>query len=224
MFCYFLPLSNCPAAPVGDSSQFLEDTKAGSKDHQVYYEYVTRRQTWLRKAVYEYRTKQNVHGPCAAIHVRRGDVVLHTSGLKRKYHAIAEYMNATDNIHKNIYLLTDDANAINEAKIEFPDYNWMYLDRPRYKASEGGWEKQIPSNNPTLEVVMLLSEFQLARECDQLIHSRSGFATQLYAEMLSAGKNVDRIDLDKGKGRKIFSENHHETEQISAKYAISKTK
>jgi len=80
------------------------------------------------------------------IQPRRGDVVLHGGSLKRRYHPIAEYMEASDTIRKSVYLLTDDKNAINEAKVEFPNTNWMFLDRPRYRAAEGGWEKQVGKN------------------------------------------------------------------------------
>ena len=224
MFCYFLPLSACPPAPEGDKSQFLQDNtkrgKKGKQQHQWYYEYLTRRQTWLRKAVFDFRQKQKIHGPCTAIHCRRGDVVLHTGMHKRRYHPIAEYMNATQNLRPNIYLMTDDANAIVEAQTEFPNYNWMYIDRPRYKANEGGWEKQIPSNDPTLEVVVLLAAFQMVRQCDQLIHSRSGFATQLYSEMMATGHEIDRIDLDKG--GKVFSTKYKDSVHISAAYDTDK--
>jgi len=71
MFCYFLPLSNCKPAETGSKSQFLERKMTGTWKYQTYYEYATRRQTWLRKQIYDFAKKQNVEGPCTAIHVRR---------------------------------------------------------------------------------------------------------------------------------------------------------
>jgi hypothetical protein len=218
MFCYFLNISSCPAASEGDPTQFFEKQFAGTKEYQWYYEYATRRQIWLRKAVYDFQKKQKIVAPCTAMHVRRGDVILHPGHHKRKYHAIKEYMNETFRVQKNIFLMTDDANAIKEAKTEFPDYNWMYIDRPRYKAAEGGFENQIPSNDPQQEVVVLLATFQLARQCSQLIHSFSAFSTQLYSEMEASGfyKKVDRIKIDEG--GPVFDLRNSHTITISKKY------
>ena len=195
MFCYFLPISNCPKAPVGAKDGLIE-ARINGKWRSYYYEYLTRRQTWLRKQVYEFTKKQSIEAPCTAMHVRRGDVVLHHGTARRRYHAIAEYMNATLDIHKNIFLMTDDANAITEAKSEFPDHNWMSIDRPRYKADQGGWERQVPSNDPAFEVTNLLSIFRLVKRCDQLIHSRSGFSDQLYMEMTDTGREIKRFNID----------------------------
>eukprot|EP00539_Tryblionella_compressa_P001774 CAMPEP_0178734522 /NCGR_PEP_ID=MMETSP0744-20121128/1388_1 /TAXON_ID=913974 /ORGANISM="Nitzschia punctata, Strain CCMP561" /LENGTH=109 /DNA_ID=CAMNT_0020386807 /DNA_START=58 /DNA_END=387 /DNA_ORIENTATION=- len=86
----------------------------------------------------------------AVFHVRRADVTLHGSAMRR-YHAIEEYVNAsglTSHQQKpNVFLLTDDQNAIDEAEVLFPDINWIYLDRKRHKGSSGGWENQIPSDS-----------------------------------------------------------------------------
>jgi len=219
MFCYFLPLSKCPAEEVGNRAGYLEDKFSGTEKYQTYYEYATRRQTWLRKRIYDYAKAQNIMPPCTAIHVRRGDVVLHGGDLKRRYHAISEYIHATNNLDKNVYIMTDDQNALNEAKIEFPNIHWMYIDRPRYRAAEGGWEKQIPSNDPTFEVTALLTEFQVARKCTRLIHSRSGFATQLYWEMKSTGNDIERIDLDTLSDERVHDAGHGDTLNISLAYS-----
>jgi len=79
---------------------------------------------------------------------------------------------------------------------------------------------QIPSNDPTYEVKVLLTEFQLARKCDQLIHSRSGFATQLYWEMKSTGREIEKIDLDELglRGGPVHSDNHKHSTNISMAY------
>jgi hypothetical protein len=72
MFCYFLPISACPAAAEGERGQFLEDKRRGKKgkiEHQWYYEYVTRRQTWLRKSVYDFLQKQKLQQPCTGTSV-----------------------------------------------------------------------------------------------------------------------------------------------------------
>jgi hypothetical protein len=100
--------------------------------------------------------------PCTVIHVRRGDIVMHGK-QSRKYHAISEYLNASAKtniqIHPNILILTDDHNAIGEAKTLYPEYHWMSIERPRWKADEGGFERQLPSNDPIFE--MLGSELSI---------------------------------------------------------------
>lgn len=224
MFCYFLPISNCPKKSEGDKGGY-QGGAGGS--YQYYYEYATRRQTWLRRDVYEFTKRQNISSPCTTIHVRRGDVVLHRSGFSRRYYPISDYMNTTSDIDQNIFLLTDDANAIIEAKTEFPSYNWMYIDRPRYKASHGGWERQLPSNNPSLEVTILLSISQLVRRCSTLINTRSAFANRLFAEM---SVNEDSLYYGRGdshmprrflvdKGRKKYHPDHKYTVNISFAYS-----
>ena len=59
------------------------------------FSYVTRPQQWLRRAVYEYVTKSapRLEPPCAVVHVRRADVVLHGE-YARRYYALHEYVTA----------------------------------------------------------------------------------------------------------------------------------
>lgn len=97
--------------------------------------------------------------------VRRGDVVLRDP-RPRRYHAIEEYMDHTNNVTKTVLLLTDDENAVEEALYLFPEYKWVYF---RYRGAEGGWENHIPSDNPMQEVVALLSIFRLARKCRSML-------------------------------------------------------
>ena len=136
------------------------------------------------------------------MHVRRNDVVLHGKQA-RKYHTMEEYVNATKGtIRHNILLLTDDQNAIGEAKTKFPQYHWMYIDRPRFKGL-GEWEHQTPSDDPVLEVVILLAIFQLVQSCDQIILSMGRFSQYLYDEMKRSRKgkypSIDYINIDQGK-------------------------
>ena len=146
MYCYFLNLSRCPAIPDQPyEGDFLsEDFQLHRGVGRWLLEYATRKQTWLRREVYEFSKKIEITTPCTVMHVRRTDIVLHEEWA-RKYRKIEEYVNALDNSTRNILLLTDDQNAIEEAKTLYPEYNWMYIDRPRHRGAEGGWENQIPS-------------------------------------------------------------------------------
>ncbi|KAG7336740.1 hypothetical protein IV203_028157 [Nitzschia inconspicua] len=148
--------------------------------------YASRPKAWLRQRVYEYqqhviRNDMNMTTPCAVMHVRRGDVLLHTDALRR-YYAVSEYIQAAgDKLNdtiKNILLLTDDDNAIGEALHEFPKYNWMYLHRKRYKSNQENiqWEEHTPSMDFVQETVILLTIFRLVQKCDGIVHGYSNLA------------------------------------------------
>jgi hypothetical protein len=95
--------------------------------------------------------------------------------------------------------LTDDQNAIGEATIQFPQYHWMFIDRPRFKGV-GSWEHQTPSDDPVLEVVVLFAIFRLVRHCDQIILSTGRFSEYLYEEMKrNSDRTVDVVNIDHGK-------------------------
>jgi hypothetical protein len=132
---------------------------------------------------------------CIPMHVRRADVVLHHR-LSRKYHPISSYFqamwnlsnyhnpdvryNLTDEERPFILLLTDDANAIGEALVEHGQFPWMYLDRPRHRGAEGGFENQIPSGDPRKEVIAIEAIRRLVQRCKPpLVYSSSGFADYL---------------------------------------------
>ena len=164
MYCYFLNMTNCAPNPQHVQNGFL--TRHGEHQHDgknsFLLDYAWRQQMWLRRRVYELTRSVNITTPCTVIHVRRGDVVL-SKATSRRYYAISEYINATNNIEKNILLLTDDVDAIEEAQVEFPKFNWMFINRTRNRGSEGGWENQLPSQDPTLEVVVLSGHLQACK-------------------------------------------------------------
>lgn len=182
MFCYFLPLSKCPRKELNDTIRKIPFFDRGSvlgpvlfdEPARWYLDYVGRQQTWLRHRVYQFVQKQKVVAPCTALHVRRGDVISHGTH-SRRYFAIADYLSTSKKIEHNIFLLTDDHNAIGEALHEFPDRNWMYIDRPRYSGNEGGFERHLPSNDPILEITVLLATFRLVRQCTSMVRGSSAF-------------------------------------------------
>lgn len=84
---------------------------------------------------------------------------------------------ATDaKLHKNILLLTDDQNAIEEAHAQFPQYNWMYFNRTRFRGTEGGWENHFPTGDPKQEIISILSTFNLIKQCDSMAMTHGSFA------------------------------------------------
>jgi hypothetical protein len=113
-----------------------------------------------------------------------------------------------------VFLLTDDENAVKEAA-KFPEFNWVSVDRPRYKGKEGGWENHIPSGDPKLEVIVLNSIFRKVGMCKVLIHTRSNFADYIAGVMMSArGRDFLRVDMDVDRS-KIYNPEFAESYNIS---------
>lgn len=215
--CYFLDLSNCkPDSKNFTGNLWNQKIRLDRNPGSWYYEFVTRQKTWLRQKVMRFSSKVNITTPCTVAHVRRADIVLHKNRIRR-YHEIDDYVERMDKSTKNIFLLTDDDNAVGEALTKFPEYNWMYIDRPRHKGAEGGFENQIPSKNPKFEVIVLLSIFRLVKQCSTLIHTKSGFALLLRRAMAQEGLRVVNIDL----GSPVYSDEYKLTRNISKAYPIA---
>jgi hypothetical protein len=253
--CYFLPLSNCETTTRRSQHWRIGPLSSESKAHYLYpwhgfysksddriqslLQYATRPQTWLRrKAVALAATLDDLPTDCSVMHVRRSDVVLH-GVFSRAYHKISEYVRAASPLlGPNVLLLTDDANAIAEALAynsrrrnnDKHTIHWFYLDRPRHKGPEGGWENQIPSQNPEWEVVVLHATFLLIQRCNLLVHSKSNLADYYFATMklrqqqeVTTTPRVTRIDLDEFRNHnEVHNANNVETTRISTRYnAIS---
>jgi len=140
-----------------------------------------------------------MHGPCSIIHVRRADVIIENQG--RKFYNVSEYIAKLPKDRRepgaNVLLLTDDANAIDEAWHDFPDLKWHYLDRPRFRGQEGGWENHFPSNDPALEVIIIKAIQVMVQQCDIIVHGKGGFSDFIYDSMKQANENAQRIPVEK---------------------------
>jgi hypothetical protein len=263
--CYFLPLSNCPKwdadtyhTPMNwmypkppkpknkldkkntNNTNTRKEIIIPKMTHKMLVwerQYLVRPYTWLRRDIHRMVQHFTIQTPCTAMHVRRGDVILHDN-YARKYHAISEYLdidndnnnnsnsnsNKSFHIHDNILLLTDDANAISEAQTLFPDKNWMYIERPRWRADQGGWEHQLPSSKPIFEMTVLQATFQLVKRCDSLIRTQSGFGEWLEYHVLPNAKihNLDQhatreeVHSRENVGTRNVSVDYHDTTASSA--------
>jgi hypothetical protein len=205
---YFLPLTNCTHTAL---------TSTTTKKPRIAYnfqwrgfhrplsvawllQHATRPRSWLRQRAVAVAESVGLpsNETCTVVHVRRADVVLHGK-FSRRYRPIQDYLQAMSSTltSRNIFLLTDDANAIVEA-LRYTNYNWFYIDRPRHKGAAGGWENQIPSHDSVWEVVVLHAAFWLLQtRCNALlVHSKSNLADYLYATMLQSNPSAQRIDLD----------------------------
>jgi hypothetical protein len=222
LFCYFLPIGICNATSVDTMN-----TRPRGALIPWAREFSTRPQQWLRHEVYEYMNQNapSINTPCAALHVRRADVVLHGK-FSRKYFPISKYIEllqekVPDKSYTNILLFTDDQNAVDEAETLHPEYNWMYLNRTRHRGSSGGFENQIPSGSPKDEVVSILVTFRLAQKCDVLVHTTSSFATAIYNSMLETGRDIKLLQIDEDyKGR--LHVNNSNTEMELKEYVKAK--
>jgi hypothetical protein len=216
-FCFFLPFGRCSASAEIDREPFRAKTLHHGDHKQWLMSYVLRPQQWLRRRVYEYMRDRapTIRQPCAVMHVRRADIVLHGE-YSRKYYAIQDYLKKLQehNVsHSNILLLTDDGNAVDEALDLHPSRNWMYLNRTRYRGAEGGWENQVPSQDPLEEMVNLLATFRLAKQCDTIVHGQSSFSDMLFLAMqLSNHSNIQRLRVDEGE--QVYSRNNTESVKL----------
>lgn len=141
--CYFLNATSCAGNQAQDLyGLFMSAGYEMNNDiGRWLLEYATRAQTWLRRKVYEFAKTIQIETPCAVMHVHRSDIVLHGE-FSRKYRQIQEYIDALpDDSTKNILLLTDEQNAVDEAKTLHADFNWMIIEKPRHRGV--GWNKQV---------------------------------------------------------------------------------
>ena len=199
--CYFLPYHGCGSIDElkNDSSVqvLLGVEDKGNVESSVFddvgwsaYLFVTRKQLWLRRAVFNYKekfkaaTNWNEQSDCTVMHVRRADVIRDT----RRYYPVAYYVELipkeklSDPNH-HIFLLTDDSSAIDEAHEFFPNLKWDYFNRPRHNGSNSGWEDHTPSGDPALEVIVIMSLFDLVKDCSALVQGGSGFTNYIYRFM-----------------------------------------
>lgn len=110
-----------------------------------------------------------------------------------------------------------------EALHGFPDRNWMFIDRPRYRGSEGGFEHHLPSNDPILEMTVLLTTFKLVRACTSMVRSSSAFGDFLWGEIKDehqGKKNTWWKRVDEGMRASIFSADNVATANISKTYDV----
>ena len=180
--CYFLPYHRC--GPVNElkndsSVKLLQDVEdKGNAGSQIFeevgwsaYLFVTRKQLWLRRAVFDYKEifKRESNwldkSDCTVVHVRRSDVAGNRQCYPMAYYIEMIPEKKLNDPNHYVFLLTDDSGAIEEAHESFPHVKWKYFDQPRHNGSSRGWENQTPSGDPALEVIFILSLFDIVQLC-----------------------------------------------------------
>ena len=109
-------------------------------------------------------------------------------------------------------MLTDDANAIEEALEFYSNLRWKYFQRKRERGSSTGWEGHTPSRDPVSEVVTILATFDLARECTTLVHGHSNYADYLWAHMLESSRRDELTRFRVDNGTNVFDRAYNVTE------------
>lgn len=161
--------------------------------------YATRPRAFMRRATREWLDRiaeKNFSLPCATLHVRRTDITFYNEG--RWYCNVSAYMReATPYLKRlgirTILLMTDSHSAIIEATTQFPEYHWVYLERPRWRDDKklahdisieifkNGTTTHVPSGNGLQEMLAMMVEFELTRHSSLWIGgTRSNYGDLLY--------------------------------------------
>lgn len=211
--CYFLPVSSCKPDPelVQQQAYQVNDTfNAALHSKNTFpwaYQYLTRGQQWIRRAVVNFVEQQKPPFPqnetCTVIHVRRGDVVLQKQMVNprqnRGYHPIADYLDLLPEERRrpgsNILLFTDDADAIDEAQLIHPEINWHWFNRSRYRGRPDKFMKHTVADTPKDDVVAILGTFEIATQCDAMVRGISGFGDLIYYQVRDAWRDKGRQNI-----------------------------
>jgi hypothetical protein len=205
-FCYFLPFSDCPPSPV-NVSEGIQAYVPISDERMWMTEYALRQQQPIRHLVYQYLQTQGfltLPTPCAILHVRRADAVLEPNGAARKYFSIEDYLHRLEQSHRvdlatalqSIFLLTDDQNAIEEAQLFHPQYQWKFFQRPRHRGASGGYQNHNPSGDPKLEMIAMLASLRLVQQCKIIVRGTSTFGDMLAMSMRIQAYNTNTTFQD----------------------------
>ena len=214
--CYYLPISPCPRTETKRGEHLSRDPPK-QRDVQLrleYYwlkQYLFRNRQHFRHRLYQFRTQQlNLTLPCTTMHVRRGDAGL-PGPPYRRYAAVQEYIDAAHiQPGETIFLLTDDESTIREAHHYHPEFDWVYLKRPRVDNITSGFNGHIPSGDESLELLVIETELAAASLCHKIVHGDSGYVKGLLEDMTLEGKNYTRYyvrtKVSKSEGLKFRSE------------------
>ncbi|XRB17866.1 Fuct6p protein [Pseudoscourfieldia marina] len=98
---------------------------------------------------------------CIAVHVRHGWRARFNARLTMKdfMKSIRRYQS------RNVLLITEDQSVIDDAKQNFPEYNWMYTNYPRDNKHDIGIAMEKGEIDPTPEAINALLNLYLSSEC-----------------------------------------------------------
>lgn len=196
---WWAPLVGQPRSDVPERSIRDLDQEGSVPSRMVFYSYFFRPNYSLRRAVHQRVQDFGLAagaggGALTALHVRRGDVLLH-QGQARFYIPLHTYLLAARPFLQalgvtTVLLLTDSQAVVDEAlacAAEHPELcaglAWRFVDKPRWRAAEGGWENPFPSGSAVEEFMHVQLELALAQQCDMMIMGNSGYGDMVYNHM-----------------------------------------
>lgn len=197
--CYYLPISPCNrvvAEPKHEATRWDKDNEEELMEALWLQAYMLRPRQVYRRKLFEMRQKLKVQYPCTTMHIRRGDAGLPRPPYRR-YAAVQEYIDMAElKEGENIVLLTDDQTTIDEIQEYHPNYNWIYLDKPRNTGTSGGFDGHIPSGDEGLEMLAIETELRVATSCQKVVCGMSGFMGSVIENMNAQKKNYTLYFVD----------------------------
>jgi hypothetical protein len=195
---WWTPLVGGPSNVIPERSIRDLDSEGSVPSRMVFYSYFFRPNYFVRRSVHhrvkDFDMERKDGEVYAAMHVRRGDVLLH-KGQARFYIPLETYVRGSLPFLRalgvtTILLLTDSQAVIDEALVceeQFPEVcrglSWRFVEKSRWQAAEGGWENPFPSGSSAEEFMNIQVEFSLAQRCDLMIMGNSGFGDMVYNHM-----------------------------------------
>lgn len=167
----------------------MADVTGCSHLEDTVFKYLTQPTAALEGAVQKFVDSITITQPCVAIHVRRTDTLLNDGWDHKKklfkWVPLSAYVKEAERFEAaTTFLFTDDATVLDETSAF--DRGWQWIDRPRHKGTEGGWENHFPSGDRTTEMAVILALRRLTSMCGVLVGSRSSFGKLMFLGMRNA--------------------------------------
>ncbi|XP_060804098.1 alpha-(1,6)-fucosyltransferase [Amyelois transitella] len=150
--------------------------------------YILKPRAELQKAINETIAKMNFKTPIVGVHIRRTDKV----GTEAAFHHIHEYMTHVRHYYeqleltrlvdaRRVYLATDDANVLDDARKKYPDY--VFLGDPSIARTAATHRRYTP-----LSLTGLLVDLHMLSMCDYLVCTFSSQVGRVAYEMMQTNR------------------------------------
>ncbi|XP_052742141.1 alpha-(1,6)-fucosyltransferase [Bicyclus anynana] len=155
--------------------------------------YILKPRAAMQKAINDTIAKMNFKTPIVGVHIRRTDKV----GTEAAFHHIDEYMLHVKDYYatlelthyvdkRRVYLATDDANVLEDARKKYPDYE--FLGDPSIAKTAATHRRYTP-----LSLTGLLVDLHMLAMCDYLVCTFSSQVGRVAYEMMQTNR-VDASD------------------------------
>ncbi|KAL0878702.1 hypothetical protein ABMA27_003757 [Loxostege sticticalis] len=150
--------------------------------------YILKPRASLQKAINETVAKMNFKTPIVGVHIRRTDKV----GTEAAFHHIHEYMTHVKDYYdqleltrkvdvRRVYLATDDANVLEDARKKFPEYE--FLGDPSIAKTAATHRRYTP-----LSLTGLLVDLHMLSMCDYIVCTFSSQVGRVAYEMMQTNR------------------------------------